>query len=219
MFGTALHEYRNGTGNCVQPYFKEDDFDIGVFSHHFHYVVLLIDKIEKKFGWKGLYGNTVSKRWKDTFLCFLPPGQKIKRGFQIDVYALKVDQPREGLIDFSWDKIRVDKNALLPLVRHKPVMSLNETAAADDASVPYYYMPYNIQCYLTNLYGETYMTPQPGVKVKHGSDRTGDRFNNPPCGRELSDHDLVELQQQMYFSNKTYELQREADQIWATSRK
>ena len=50
--GTALHEYRNGTGNCVHPYLKEDDYDIAVFAEHFHYVVLLIDEIEEKFGWK-----------------------------------------------------------------------------------------------------------------------------------------------------------------------
>ena len=72
LFGTALHEYRNGTGNCVQPYFKEDDFDIGVFSQHFHYVVLLIDKIEEKFGWKGHYDRNV-KLMKDNFLYFSPP--------------------------------------------------------------------------------------------------------------------------------------------------
>lgn len=217
LFGTALHEYRNGTGNCVQPYFKEDDFDIGVFSQHFHYVVLLIDKIEEKFGWKGHYG--VVKSMKDTFLYFKPPKQKVKGGFQVDVYALKVDKPREGLIDFDWDRVRIDKHALLPLVKHKPVVSSNEITAAADGSVPSYYMPYNLHCYLTNLYGKTYMTPQPGKKAKGSKGTNGNKYNSPPCGRELSGPDAVELQRQMSFLNKTYELQSEADLIWDIKRK
>ena len=69
LFGTALHEYRNGTGNCVHPYLKEDDFDIGVFSEHFDYVVLLRDEIEAKFGWKLAY----FLKWKNKFLSILPP--------------------------------------------------------------------------------------------------------------------------------------------------
>eukprot|EP00957_Ditylum_brightwellii_P010484 794599-Ditylum_brightwellii.AAC.1 len=28
MYGTLLHEYRNGTGPCVQPDFRDKDFDI-----------------------------------------------------------------------------------------------------------------------------------------------------------------------------------------------
>mmetsp|Transcript_25080 Transcript_25080/g.28086 ORF Transcript_25080/g.28086 Transcript_25080/m.28086 type:complete len:710 (-) Transcript_25080:158-2287(-) len=215
LFGTALHEYRNGTGNCVQPYFKEDDFDIGVFSQHFHYVVLLIDKVEEKFGWKVHYEG---KR-KDTFLYFSPPKQKLKGGFQVDVYALKVDKPREGLMDFDWDGIRIEKHALLPLVKHKPVVSSNETTAAADGSVPFYYMPYNPHCYLTNLYGETYMTPQRGKKLKRSRTIKGNNYNSPPCGRELSGPDAVELQRQMSFLNKTYELQSEADLIWDIKRK
>jgi len=212
LFGTALHEHRNGTGNCVQPYFKEDDFDIGVFRHHFHYVVLLMDEIEEKFGWKGHYADRGS--WKDTFLYFAPPKQRVKGGFQVDIYALKVDQPREGLIDFDWDKIRIDKHSLLPLVKHKPVVSSNETAAAADGSVPSYYMPYNLHCYLTNLYGKTYMTPQPGKKAGGSKGTNGNKYNRPPCGRELSGPDAVELERQMSFANKTYELQSEADLIW-----
>lgn len=211
LFGTALHEYRNGTGNCVQANFKEDDFDIGVFRHHFHYVVSLFDEIEKKFGWKGIYHGY--ETWQNTFLLFHPPGQEIKGGFQVDVYALKVDQPREGLIDFTWDGFRVAKNAMLPLVKHKPAVSSNEAAASYDTSLPYYYMPYNKHCFFTNLYGETYMTPQSGYKWKKNTNpnaNPGDKFNNPPCAQELSDHDLVELQHQMSFSNKTYELQRKA---------
>lgn len=217
LFGTALHEHRNGTGNCVHPYFKEDDFDIGVFSQHFHYVVLLIDKIEEKFGWKGHYGEYGS--WKDTFLYFAPPEQKVKGGFQVDVYALKVDKPRDGLIDFDWDRIRIDKHALLPLVKHKPVVSSNETTAAADGSVPSYYMPYNLHCYLTNLYGKTYMTPQPGKKAKGSKGTDGNKYNSPPCGRELSGPDAVELQRQMSFAKKTYELQSEADLIWDIKRR
>ena len=213
LFGTALHEYRNGTGNCVQPNFKEDDFDIGVLSHHFNYVVLLINKVEQKFGWRGFWKE--HDVWKDNFLYFSPPGQKLKGGFQIDVYSIKVDEPKEGLIHFRWDGFQIEKHSLLPLVKHKPVVSSNETATANDGSVPHYYMPYNITCYLRNLYGETYMTPRPGFKS--GNAYTGLlRYNNPPCGGELSDRDSVEMKRQMSFLNNSNELQREADRIWST---
>ena len=85
LYGSVLHEYRNGTGNCVQPYFKEDDFDLGVFSHHFHHVVLLMDKVEEKFGWNAHYSGPSGL--KDNFLYFSPPGQRPKKGFQVDVYS------------------------------------------------------------------------------------------------------------------------------------
>jgi len=172
LFGTALYEYRNGTGNCVQAYFKEDDFDIGVFSKHFHYVVSLIDKIEEKFGWKA---GTLND-----FIYFHPPGQRPKKGFQVDVYRFVVDQPRIGLVDFVWDNIRIEKNALLPLEKHKPVVSSNVTVTTNNGSVPFYYMPHNIHCYLANLYGKNFMTPQPGFKVRDGEEPS-EKHNNPPC--------------------------------------
>jgi len=51
MYGTMLHEYRNGTGPCVQANYKDKDFDIAVFAQHFFHILAMADNIEKKFGW------------------------------------------------------------------------------------------------------------------------------------------------------------------------
>ena len=59
------------------------------------------------------------------------------------------------------------------------------------------------------------MTPRTGFKS--GNAYTGLlRYNNPPCGGELSDRDSVEMKRQMSFLNNSNELQREADRIWST---
>jgi len=52
LYGTALHEYRNGTGNCVQPYFHKDDYDIGVLKEHMHHFIMLLSEIDKRWKWK-----------------------------------------------------------------------------------------------------------------------------------------------------------------------
>ena len=119
LWGSALHEFRNGTGNCVQPNFEDDDIDLGVFKEHFHYVVSLKDEIEEKFSWKVTY------RFSDHFLYIMPDGQKVKNGFQVDVYSFQANHPTKGFVSFHWDKKIVALNALLPLVKHKPVVTSN----------------------------------------------------------------------------------------------
>ena len=213
LFGTALHEYRNGTGNCIHPYFKEDDFDMGVFQEHFHYIVLMIPEIEKRFGWEVQYG--CHPRWRDNMLVILPPGQTRKRGFQIDIYGFKANQPRDGLIDFEWDDVRVDSNAFLPLLKYKSVLTSNENATDD--SIPHFYMPFNLPCYLANLYGADFMTPKRGFKMKQNVipcvDHS-DRFGNPPCSRWLTVPQKDELGRQLGFLYQHYEFKAIADMFW-----
>jgi len=220
LFGTALHEYRNGTGNCVHPWAKEDDFDIGVLQEHFHYVVLLIGKIEIKFGWKVEYG--ILPRWENTFLYFHPAGQDLKEGFQIDVYAIAIDRPRKGLVSFYWDKVRVGMDGMFPLVKHKPLVITSNKTMVNGDDTPFFYMPFNAPCYLSNLYGEDFMTPR---KVKLGEvtnaqtakDDFVDKWGHPDCHRELSEKETIELQRQRSFVKKTYEMQPAADLIWSCS--
>jgi len=212
LYGSALHEYRNGTGNCVHPYFHEDDFDIGVFKEHFHYVVSLIDEIEERFSWKVDYIK------QDLILSFAPPGQGPKteesKGFQIDVYSFEAD-PRNGLVSFRWDKVRVASDAFFPLLKHKQVFA-SET---HDSTIPFFYMPFNLPCYLANMYGEDYMTPKKGFKLGNNcleGVHRGDRFNHPHCNTSLSVSQQCEFDRQMSFANKSYEGQSVADEIFHT---
>lgn len=211
LWGSALHEFRNGTGNCVQPNFEDDDIDLGVFKEHFHYVVSLKDEIEEKFSWK-LYTSvghgTSFKKTKD-MLYIMPHGQKLKGGFQVDVYSFQPNHPTKGFVNFHWDKKIVALNALLPLVKHKPVVTSNSTVATTGKhSIPFYYMPFDNACYLANLYGSDFMTPKKKFKGPNSRNRF-DRFDNPRCDRELSLHEMHELEQQLSFSNISYLIREE----------
>ena len=210
LFGTALHEHRNGTGNCVQPYFHEDDFDIGVFREHFHYVVLLMDEIKTKFGW---YGTKPNADQKDAFIWFGPKGMLKRRGgFQVDVYSFEVDKPSKGMVYFPWDQRQMASNSFLPLVKHKP-----STDVAIAGSVPHYYMPYDTPCFLENLYGADYMTPKRKFKMDHVNTTGVDnslKFGHPHCNRKMSNEDLRELERQMSFVNVTYPFRSKAEAVW-----
>ena len=205
LWGSALHEFRNGTGNCVQPNFEDDDIDLGVFKEHFHYVVSLIDEIEEKFSWKVTYG------FSDHCLYIMPIGQKLKGGFQVDVYSFQANHPAKGFVNFHWDKKIVALNALLPLMKHKPVVTSNSTVATTGKpSIPFYYMPFDNACYLANLYGSDFMTPKKKFKTKNIANLRGkNRYDNPRCDRELSRHEMHELEQQLSFSNISYLVQEE----------
>ena len=71
IYGTMLHEYRNGTGPCVQANFNDKDFDIAVFREHFTYIVGILDDIQKQFGWKKLFINE-----ERLVMILVAPGQK-----------------------------------------------------------------------------------------------------------------------------------------------
>ena len=230
IFGTALHEYRNGTGNCVHPYLKEDDFDLGVLKEHFHYVVLLIGEIETKFGWEVVYAEET--RFENTFLWIKPPNQRAKNGFQVDIYAMTIDRVNKGYVTFDWDMVQIQTSAMFPLVKHKPIVSTTNTSTTttskgtmiDRNNTPFLYMPFNQTCYFSNLYGDDFMTPQK-IKLRQvmnfNKSKEGymEKFGNPECHSELSEKDMRELQRQRSFLNQTYDTtQRAADLIWKLSR-
>lgn len=208
LWGSALHEFRNGTGNCVQPNFEDDDLDLGVFKEHFHYVVSLKDEIEEIFSWKLHYG------FSDNMLYIMPDGQKLKGGFQVDVYSFQVNSPKKGLVNFDWDQKIVALNALLPLVKHKPVVTSKSTVATTGSPlIPFYYMPFDNACYLANLYGPDFMTPKKKFKTKNLS-MLKNRFDHPSCDQELSRHEMHELEQQLSFLNISYLIQEEGTGLW-----
>jgi len=195
MFGTLLHEYRNGTGPCVQENFRDKDFDIAVLSIHFETVVAMTDKILKKFGWKVLYLNE-----KRLFLALAPRRQKkMSKGFQIDIYGFQSNTPREGLIYFPWDNVTVAMNAFLPLVKHKTLAyddAGNQSLASGEEQRLYFHKPSNVPCLLSNLYGSDFMTPKKGHFIRQIA------YGNPVCeNKTLTAREQVALERQLAFGD------------------
>ena len=67
------------------------------------------------------------------------------------------------------------------------------------------YMPFNVPCILSNLYGEDYMTPKDG----HDSDRK-EAYYHPPCNdKSLSVIERNELTRQLSFAGDEYQQEKE----------
>ena len=183
MYGTLLHEFRNGTSPCVQYNLRDKDFDIASFENYFYHITNMTNEIEKIFGWKVKYLN------KDRLFLMLVPGDQRKAtnwnydkdSFQIDVYGFKLNYPEKGLIHFPWDKVTVATNVFLPLVKHKMIANDKKN---------YLYRPFNTSCLLPNLYGLDFMTPKKGKFLRQTA------YGNPVCDESaslLSDEERVEL--------------------------
>lgn len=190
MFGTLLHEYRNGTGPCVQANFHDKDFDVAVSGNHFAHVLAMADDIEKRFGWTLRMSGKMKKR---LFLHFMASKQRLGKGYQIDVYGFESDRPSKGLVYFPWDKITVATNAFLPLVKHKTLVyedDNKEVTTSNDEPI-YVYTPFNIPCLLANMYGADFMTPKKGHFIR----RTA--HGDPGCVHEalpLAEKKEMEIQ-------------------------
>jgi len=218
MYGTMLHEYRNGTGPTVLPNVKDKDFDIAVSKEHFHHIIGMFERIEEKFGYCVKYVST-----KKLMIVLTPPGQELEAGFQIDIYGFKVlpsrpplkkqerlkrkkdiydfdlDRHRPELIFFPWDMVFVAMNGFLPLVKYKP-LSVNATASVlggdEDHRDLHYYMPYNVPCLLANIYGDDYMTP---TKEGESFFWRSKAFDHPRCDNDYTASEREELKRQLSF--------------------
>lgn len=174
MFGSVLHEYRNGTGDCVEYNMRDKDFDVVVLPEDFPKLFRLIDNIEAQFGW-----HVITRIDERLYLMFGPGGMKHPGyGFQIDLYSFHRDQPEKGLLYFPWDKVSFEMDLFFPLVKYKSIASMigvNETenkssnsARASDSmeshvvTPVHYYMPANVPCLLAKMYGDDFMTPKLG---------------------------------------------------------
>jgi hypothetical protein len=195
MYGTMLHEYRNGTGPCVQANFKDKDFDIAVFGQHFFHILAMADNIKKKFGWHLKFVDE-----EKLFLNFLPKNQRrVSRGFQIDVYGFECNHPNKGLIHFPWDGVTLAMNSFLPLAKHK-TLAYDDTKSGKNSTTPggertYFYMPLNPKCLLANMYGADFMTPKKGHFIRKIA------YNDPDCGQiDLTSAQQEELERQLSFS-------------------
>lgn len=163
MYGTLLHEYRNGTGPCVQPNLYDKDFDIALFEPHFYAVQAVSDEMKQSFDWEIRFIN------EQRLFMILTPATRTDRisgkPFQIDVYGFKCNNPRPGLIYFPWNKVIVSMDAFLPIVKHKTI-AYDEYAPTKlrvlDDQLLYYHTSFNVPCLLANVYGQDFMTPKKG---------------------------------------------------------
>ena len=175
MFGSVLHECRNGTGNCVEYNIRDKDLDLVVLPEDFPKIYGLLDDIKLKFGWKVFF------RRDERLILSLGPHDfgnfyKVKESrFQIDIYSFHRDPPKEGLLQFPWDKVSFEMDIFLPLVKYKSVASKlsaiesenntsNSVRASDALVQDYYYMPANVPCLLAKMYGDDFMTPKSGIQ-------------------------------------------------------
>ena len=193
MYGTLLHEYRNGTGPCVRANFKDKDFDIAVFAQHFPHVLAMADNIKKEFGWKLKFVNK-----ERLVLILLPPNQlRVSVGSQIDVYGFECNRPSKVLIHFPWDRVTVAMSAFLPLSKHK-LPAYDDTSrkvSTPGGERPYFHMPFNPPCLLANLYGADFMTPRKGHLIRQVA------YDDPECVRmTLTLAQEEELKRQLSFS-------------------
>jgi len=183
VWGTMLKEYRNGMSPCVQYDPTDKDFDVAVNETTFHHIVnTILPKIEKKFNWKT-YVN------KERFFAMIfPPDQprwsrvNHTNSFQIDLYSFKTNTPKKGLVFFPWDKVEMAMDAFLPLVKYKTIAT--KTIVTHDKDLEsggkqklYYYKPFNVPCYLSNLFGGDFMIPKPQAS---GYDKRF-AYDHPKC--------------------------------------
>lgn len=190
MYGTLLHEYRNGTGPCVQTNHYDKDFDIAVFPAHFDLIVRMAEDISHNFGWRVLKLDQ-----ERLFLCLAPMDQKrAGRGFQIDIYGFQVNKPIQGLIHFPWDKVTISAQSFLPMVKHKTI-PYDSSLPLDDGNELFFHKPFNVPCLLENMYGSDYMTPKKGHFIRQTA------HSNPICTKQtLTGPEQAELDRQLAFA-------------------
>lgn len=215
-FGTLLREYRNGTsGPCLQPDHADKDFDVAVFPEHFHYLTTFETEIKQKFGWAFRLNDKRRHRLFTTIEPAHPRGEY----FQIDIYGFHCSETND-MVFFPWDMVTLEKNAMLPVLMHKRILSrqhnatdsgLNDTTISIDStafsySAPGFSMPYAAPCLLQNIYGADYMTPKSGKtsQAKWGKNNGRPAYYNPKCNHLLTPFEENEYKRQMEFCPGDY---------------
>jgi len=194
MYGTMLHEFRNGTDEpFVSLNFQDKDFDIAVFPEHYRSILSFQDEIQAKFGWK--IGYTEDMKNRSMAAIYNPEMKKWK--YQIDVYGFRCSKTND-LILFPWDNITIARNSFLPVRKHKPPISSNENST-DNKSNPVFYIPHNPPCLLNNIYGSDYMTPKTGrsTQAKWGTKHGRPAHGNPECDSTLTTSEQQDLERQL----------------------
>eukprot|EP00581_Thalassiosira_minuscula_P016245 CAMPEP_0183736096 /NCGR_PEP_ID=MMETSP0737-20130205/48474_1 /TAXON_ID=385413 /ORGANISM="Thalassiosira miniscula, Strain CCMP1093" /LENGTH=264 /DNA_ID=CAMNT_0025970015 /DNA_START=105 /DNA_END=896 /DNA_ORIENTATION=+ len=164
MFGSALHEYRNGTdGPCLIPDYKDKDFDIALFADHYWYITTFATEVLAKFGWEFMINE---RRRGLIYTTIKAVGEQEGSNFQIDIYGFLCNKTSDHIY-FPWDKVTIARNSFLPVRKHKLILEGTEVVKPNRTSTiwnrPGFYMPYDPPCLLENIYGSDYMTPKSGA--------------------------------------------------------
>jgi UDP-galactose transporter len=202
MYGTALHEFRNGTDiPCLLPNYRDKDFDISVFPVHYDYINTFRNEIMETFGWE--YSS--NREQKERLFTSIQPANSV-RDFQIDVYGFFCNETNDHIF-FPWDNVTIAKSAFLPLRKHKLILPRNDTGTnADNGTshspeTPGFHMPNDPNCMLHNIYGSDYMTPKSGKssQAKWGTQHGKPAYDNPKCNSTLTTFEEHELERQLGF--------------------
>lgn len=202
IFGTALHEYRNGTDTpCLRPKYQDKDFDMAVFPEHYNYILTFESEIREKFDWRFKH----SVRSRGMLFSTIEPAHKHSslEYFQIDVYGFLCNATNDRIF-FPWDRVTIARDALLPLRKHKLIPSNNATNETQSVNHPGFWMPYDPPCLLHNIYGSDYMTPKSGAssQAKFGGLNGRPAYDNPKCNKTLTKFDQHELERQLMFCSE-----------------
>lgn len=145
-FGTALHEFRTGNDTCFKPRVTDKDIDIAVFEQHLALIIDMDVDIQRLFGWTVLTINRGR-----LFVTVVPLDKSM---FKLDFYGFRCNV-KDDLVEFPWDKISTRLNAFLPLRQHVSLQTPLSNGTLYDV-----YMPANPACFLENIYGVDFETPQ-----------------------------------------------------------
>ena len=176
MYGTLLNDIRNSATDEYDPCLHINPFDhdiaIAVYPIHLQQIATMKDQIYRYYRWE------VVEQSIEIFQRGLSLRRAGQPEFRIDFYAFHYNET-EKLIHFAWDGIKIERDAFLPLRKHKQMM-LPLNSSHDTSAVSSYYIPNNPDHLLCNMYGEDYLTPKSGAK--YGVEHDHPSYGNPECG-------------------------------------
>ena len=185
MYGTLLYDIRHSANDtCLHINQMDKDIDIAVDPIHLQQIAAMKDQIYRNYRWEVVEQTDEMKQ--RGFLSLQKAGLPKGREFGIDFYAFQYNDT-EKLIHFAWDGIKIERDAFLPLRKHKQMMSpldgsRDHTSSASGAN---FYVPNNPDYLLCNIYGADYLIPKSGgpeTQAKYGAEHGRPSFGNPECG-------------------------------------
>ena len=191
MYGTLLYEFRNSTAGdpCLHTSLIDKDVDIAVYPMHMQFIAAMKDEIKTLFNWDVIQSE---RKAQLGFLSINPP-QGVTYG--IDFYAFQYDVTN-NLIQFTWDGVKVERNAFLPFRKQKQMLSDDSSNQTKTNVAPNYYVPNNAHNILCNIYGTDYMTPKtgPSSQAKYNGQNGRPAHGNAECGNiTITTEDEIDL--------------------------
>eukprot|EP00977_Amphora_coffeiformis_P029195 scaffold39290_cov298-Amphora_coffeaeformis.AAC.1 len=204
-YGTVLHEIRSATDkknkkNCFRPHPTDKDIDLVVFQRHWDLVMNMEKNISETFGWtmRGKENHFVriipladNKIWKE-----FPANEK----FQIDVYGFQCNA-MDPFVYFPKDDLTTRKEVFLPWKPYKRVTTTTRKHSENTSLGTTFYMPFDPECFLANIYGSDFMTPRDTAFYRNQA------YDNPVCQNNVRLDDSSEqreaLERQLLFCGES----------------